>query len=244
MGNREREKRAKLSAKPAIEARPLAGRGIGAVQLPDGVQFYRFKKTGTVRLDVIPFKISNPRLHPHSPDGTWYERTYFIHRSIGAESVTVICPKATFNKPCPICDCRTTLDRNDEEEAKQIRALYPQERQLYNVIVHEAGKSSEVMILDQPRKGFGKKIDDMIQGADDEDQHYQYFADLEDGSTLKINVDELNAGTFKYFGATSIEFKQRKTHYDDSILKKTIDLDTVIHAMPYEELKDLFQGTG
>ena len=244
MSNQARQKRAKLSAKPAIENRSVAGRGIWAVQLPEGVKFFKFSKKGSVRLDVIPFKISNPRFHPHSPDGTWYERTYFIHRFIGVDSTTVVCPKATLGKPCPICDYRTTLDRNDPEDLKQINALYPKERQLFNVIVYEDGGQSDIMVLDQPRSGLGKIVDGMIQEADKEDDHYQYYADLEAGSTLKVNVDELNAGTFKYFGATSVEFKERKETYDESIIDKAVDLDTVVKVISYDELKDMFHGTG
>ena len=242
--NRERQKRASFSVKPHIESRAVAGRGTWAVQLPDKVKFFKFSKEGTVRLDVVPYRTSKRKAHPHSVDGTWYERTYFIHRTVGADAVMVVCPKSTFGKPCPICEYRASLDKNDEEEAKIIYALRPQERQLFNVIVYEDGKRSDVMVLDQPRSGLGRKIDDMVRGADEEDSHYQYYVDLEKGSTLKVNVTEMLAGTFKYFGASSVEFKQRREGYDESILDKTVDLDAVLNVVPYDELSDMLHGTG
>ena len=242
--NRERQKRASFSVKPHIESRAVAGRGTWAVQLPEKVKFFKFSKEGTVRLDVVPYRTSKRKAHPHSVDGTWYERTYFIHRTVGADAVMVVCPKSTFGKPCPICEYRASLDKNDEEEAKIIYALRPQERQLFNVIVYEDGKRSDVMVLDQPRSGLGRKIDDMVRGADEEDSHYQYYVDLENGSTLKVNVTEMLAGTFKYFGASSVEFKQRREGYDESILDKTVDLDAVLNVVPYDELSDMLHGTG
>jgi hypothetical protein len=100
------------------------------------------------------------------------------------------------------------------------------------------------MVLDQPRSGLGRKIDDMVRGADEEDGHYQYYVDLEKGSTLKVNVTEMLAGTFKYFGASSVEFKTRREAYDESILDKTVDLDAVLNVVPYDELSDMLHGTG
>jgi len=241
--NQERQKRARFSVKPHVESRAVAGRGMWAVQLPEGVKFYKFAKEGSVRLDILPFRASALKLHPHSMDGTWYEKTYYIHRNVGISNTIVICPQATFGKPCPICEYRSTLDMSDEEDAKQNVSLRPQQRQLFNVIAYEDGKQSDVMVLDQPRSGLGKQVDDMIQNADDED-NYQYYVDLNEGSTLKIGVTQQNAGTFKYLGVSTVEFKPRAKPYDESILDKTVDLDSVLNLMSYEDLKDMFHGTG
>ena len=158
---------------------------------------------------------------PYAQDDTWFERTYYIHRFIGVDNTTVVCPKATLGRPCPICDYRNSLDKNDPEELKQINSLYPKERQLFNVVVYEGGVQSEVMVLDQPRSGLGKIVDGMVAEADQEDDYYQYYADLDEGSTLKLNIDELNAGTFKYFGVTSVEFKERKKAYPVRYLSRS-----------------------
>ena len=244
MSNAARKKRGAFSVKSHVEGRAVAGRGVGAVQLPEGVKFYKFSKKGPVRIDILQYKTSRPELHSHSDNGLWYEMTYFIHRNVGIDNASVLCPKATLKKPCPICEYRNSLDRNDEEDKKKIKALYPQERQLFNVVVHEDGKLSDVMVLDQSRFGFGKIIDDMVLGADEEDDHYQYYPDLKDGSTLKINVDELKGGDFTYFGAASIEFKERRVSYDSSWLERTIDLDSILCEVSYEELRDMFFGVG
>lgn len=53
--NRERQKRAVFSVKTHIESRAVAGRGTWAVQLPDGVKFFKFTKEGTVRMDIVPY---------------------------------------------------------------------------------------------------------------------------------------------------------------------------------------------
>jgi hypothetical protein len=245
MSDQRRQERQVFSVKPSIENRPIASRGIGAVQLPDGIQFYKFKEAGTVRIDIVPYKLTKPHLHSYAVEGTWYERTYFVHKNVGIDKATVICPKGTFSKPCPICEYKSTLDYSDPEDLKKIKELNAQERQLFNIILPSESKGNEhkIYVLDQPRFGFGRLIDDMIQKAD-EDDDYQYYVDLKNGLTLKLNIEEKHTDTFKFFGVSTIEFKQRKYTYDESLLDLTVDLDTVLQITPYETIKDMFFGIG
>jgi hypothetical protein len=236
-----------FSVKSHVENRLVASRGIGAVQLPEGVQFYKFKESGTVRLDVIPYRTSKPQRHPDAVDDVWYEVTYFIHRNVGQNNLTVICPKSTFGKPCPICEYRNTLDRSDEHDLKIIKDLMPKERQLFNVVVLDANtkiESPKIYVLDQPRYEFGRVIDELVKNADEDDEHYQYYVDLKIGSTLKLTINEKNAGDFKYFGVSSIEIKPRKYKYDESVLEHTVDLDATLQITPYDELKNMFHSEG
>jgi hypothetical protein len=242
-----------LSAKSFVDNHSVGSRGVGAVQLPDGVMFYKFKEAGTVRLDVVPFRSSKPELHQYAVDGVWFERTYFVHKNVGPDKATVVCPKATLlevgtSKPCPICEYRNKLDWSDANDLKTIKTLFPQERQLFNVIILDKAASGEAVqklyVLDQARFGFGQLLDNLIKNADEDDKHYEYYADMECGSTLKLNIEEKHTDTFKFFGVSSIEIKTRKHNYDESVLDRTVDLDRVLQILPYGTLKDMFFGIG
>jgi stringent starvation protein B len=149
-------------------------------------------------------------------------------------------------KPCPICEYKGTLDFSDEDDLKQIKRLNTQERQLYNIVLPSETADitkPKIYILDQSRFYFGKIIDDLILHADEDDE-YQYYVDIEKGSTLKLNIEEKKTDTFKYYGVSTVEFKRRKYRYDESIFDLTVDLDAVLQIMPYDELKDMFFETG
>ncbi|MDR2704334.1 MAG: hypothetical protein LBC02_01005 [Planctomycetaceae bacterium] len=253
MNNAQKQQYQAFSVKEHIDNRPVAGRGVGAVQLPDGVKFFKFKEEGTIRLDIIPYRMSKPSLHPHANGEWWYERTYFVHKNVGSANATVVCPKSTLGKPCPICEYKNTLDYSDEEDLKRIKQLNPQERQLFNIALPPLSSQIEgtsgvithpqIYVLDQSRYGFGSVIDDMIKNADEDDEHYQYYADLKIGSTLKLNLKKQNIG-YVFYKVDAVEIKRRKYTYDESVIDLAVDLDRVIQTMSYGELKDMFFDNG
>jgi hypothetical protein len=240
--------RPKLSAKPHMETQLSGGSDFGVLLLPEGVQLLRLKKgMESIKIDVLPYRVKseNRHLHNEMPQGSdlWYEREYYVHRNVGASRASVLCPYKMTGKPCPICEYRASLDWNDPEDRKNMQALAPQRRQLYNVVKVGDGLS-EVFIFDQSWSIFGEQLANMITKADEEDEHYQYFADLEAGSTLKLNLQESSAGTFSFISIKSIEFKNRKEAYDETWLDKTVDLDGVFKPMlTYGAIKSLFFGT-
>ena len=60
------------------------------IKMPEGLSFYKVK-TGVKRLDIIPFKVGKG--NPFADPGTiHFERTYWVHRNVGANNDTYCCP--------------------------------------------------------------------------------------------------------------------------------------------------------
>jgi hypothetical protein len=60
---------------------------------------------------------------PTWPDADHYGIDIYMHRFVGPQQSTVLCPKRMFNKPCPICDASDAAEKEGEEsDAKALRA--------------------------------------------------------------------------------------------------------------------------
>lgn len=204
------------------------------VTLPDDVKYLELKK-GTKHLDIIPYEVQVNN-HPVVDAGElWYERTYHIHRNIGSENKTVVCPLKTFKKPCPICEHRSELLKDWDTNEEQIKALKTSERQLFNII--DLDKESEgIKVLDVSSYCFGEAIEKEIEEGEDE---WAGFPDLEGGYTLKIRFCEEAIGKNSFAKADRVDFKERDD-YEESILDDAVDLDACLNVMDHKSLETLF----
>lgn len=204
---------------------------------PEGKEFFKFKRAGVYRIDVIPYIVGKG--NPWADEGMChYERTYWVHRGIGADSQTYCCLKKTFGKKCPICEEVARMKRDPGADRDAIKELEPKERQLWNVIdLNDSGKG--VQLLDQSHFLFGKAIDNKIKDADEED-NYANFAHLEDGLTLKLSVVEESFGGRSFYKVVNVEMKPRKKAYGEDILDDAICLDECLKELEYDELKTIF----
>ena len=142
---------------------------------------------------------------------------------------------------CPICEFRSKLAKDPDADEDQIRALAPKERQLFNVIdVNDRDKG--VQLFEISYHLFGKTLDREIKNSDEDDK-YENFAELKDGFTLKLGLEEGHAGKASWFEVVSVNFKERKEDYDEDILEKTTCLDDILIIKGYDELKEIFLQT-
>ena len=210
------------------------------INLPKDKKFFNVTKTKQI-LDIIPFisskdVIINGRVY--MPKGSlWYEKTYFRHRNVGIANKFVICPQ-TVGKPCPICEHRGVLKKQGAPK-EEIAALYPVERQLFNVIDLE-DEAKGVQVLDMPYAWFGQRLEKELN---DEDEKYREFYIPEAGYSLIAKFDEgryMNKPTFK---ASSITFQNREP-YEESIVDQAavLDTDTIFTILPHAEIKSIFFG--
>jgi len=228
----------KMSARTKKRAQENKNKGAAnTFKLPDGAEMYKPKK-GTKSIDIIPYTVTIDN-HPDAEKGEqWWERTYFVHFNIGPEEKPRICPK-TFGKPCPICEERKDLMREDDEANQDlIDELKPKERVLYNII-DLSDQDKGVQLMDMSYFLFGKQLDEEIREGDDE---VADFAELKGGKTLKVRWAERSLGTNTFVDASRIDFKDRKD-YDDDILDDSFDLDNILIVRSYEELQAELHGT-
>ena len=111
--------------------------------LPEGATMFQPKRAGIFRFDIIPYRCTvttkigvKGKLH--------YERQYYTHKKIGPNNSSYVCPRANFDKKCPICEHKSLLASDpDPEQQKAAKAMTLSKRQLFNVID-----------LSEPRRAF------------------------------------------------------------------------------------------
>lgn len=215
------------------------------IVLPDGISFYRFPKdTPFVRLDILPFVTKT-----EVGEQVLCRYPYFAHRDIGPNHATVVCPQQSKGLSCPICDYLHGLSWTNPED-KALRNQYrARERQLYAVIPLDGPDDvrGKLHILDVAQFGFGRFIDDKIAKRDlldPSEANWVHYADLLEGFTLKISLEERKMGSgVSYIAAASIDFKGRQRQYTEDWYDKVPDLSKLPVLHSYEEIDKIFHGT-
>ena len=196
---------------------------------------FQLKQEGARRIDIIPYRVSKG--NPYADAGTLhFERTYWAHRGIGVDENSYVCPKKTTGAPCPICEARAKLAKDPDADEDALKDLAPKERQLFNVIDLD-DRDRGVQVFDVSYHLFGKRLDKEVKSEPDE---YEFFADLREGLSLKLGVEEGTFGGGGYYEVATIGFKARKEQYGDDVLDQVYDLDAMLKVLPYDKLKAIF----
>ena len=231
---RERsKKRKRVSARTYAEKESSSGGSSNFWSMPDG--FERFDvKAGTYRLDILPFRVG--KNNPHADEGNeHFERTFWVHKDIGPNKEWHLCSAKSLNKPCPVCEYRAKLARDHETDEEQLKALSPKERQLWCIV--DLDNPDQKLIWEFSKHLFGKQLALKINAADEEDE-YDYFADPEEGKTVRVVFAQSKLG--KWLDVTDLEFRDRKKQYDADIVDELPCLDDLLIATPYDKLEAAF----
>jgi hypothetical protein len=218
----------------------------GYLNLPKGMSMFKEEPGSRVSLDIIPYVVQTS-VHADRDDeyGTavpgalWYKVPFKIHRNIGANKDTIVCP-TTFKKPCPICEQRAQLIKDGVSwDDDAVKAIKPSNRNLYFVVPKGTKDYNEkVHVWDMSKFLFQDKLDEEIQ----ENEEYDTFPDLEEGYTLRIRFSEESFGSNKFASTSRIDFVERKKPYDESILDDLPCLENLLEVKPYKVIEALFFG--
>ena len=216
----------------------------GYLNLPKGVPVYKaLPGTRNIKFDIMPYEVTDKK-HPDRDDEfevaivgeLWYRRPFRIHRNVGANNNTIVCP-ASIGKKCPICEARAkrTSEGADKEELNTMKSSL---RNLY-VVIPKGSKDYEEKphIWDVSNYLFEKLLREEIE----EDEDNGCFSDLESGKTLKVRFDSATVGKGKpYAEASRIDFLDREEEYEESILEDILNLDEVLQFKTYKEIENLW----
>jgi len=243
-GSRRDQVRQKMKESEETRTR----RGSNTVNLPDGVE--RFEATKRMEIGIVPYKVSVGN-HPDQVNkgDKWYRKPFKIHRNVGIENKTVVCPKS-FGLACPICEEVSRLYKQakdaSEKEAKSLReeasALGAKDRDLFNI--YFPGKEEDgVMVWDVSYHNFSKKLASELADEKADEDWYCFWLE-KDGYTLNVRMDEEALGENTFLKASRVDFEARKGSIPKAILDQAVDLDACLRVMTYDELESLFLGAG
>ena len=78
-----------------------SGFQIASLDLPKGMNSFYFKKEGMYHIDVLPFIAG--KHNPMADEGyDHWERTYFVHKGVGAEGKQYCCLAKNWQENCPM----------------------------------------------------------------------------------------------------------------------------------------------
>ena len=235
-GKKKQKRRERVSAKRRVDNHATGG-GSNYLRTPEGYSFFDVKAK-KYRLDFRSYEVGKG--NPFADKGDLhYERTFWVHRDVGPNKDWHLCAAKTLGKPCPVCEYRAELARDPNSDEQMIKDLAPKERQLW-LPVDLSSEGDEKLIWEFSYHLFGKQLDKKIKSGDEEDE-YEFFADPEDGLTLRVVFDQSEHG--KWVEATDIEFKKRREQYDAEDCGGLPCLDELLVETPYDKLKALFLQT-
>ena len=218
----------------------------GYLRLPKGINMFKEEPKTRVELDIMPYIVTCDN-HPDRDEEygvavkgeLWYKRPFWLHRSIGSDNQSIVCPSSV-GKPCPICEYRAQLLKDGAKwDDDTVKALKPSMRNLY-VVIPKNNKNypEELHIWDISQFLFQDKLNEEVQ----ENEEYETFPDLEEGYTVRIRFAEGSFGTNKFAEVSRIDFIERGKPYDESILEKVPSLDDILEVLPYSTIESMFFG--
>lgn len=238
-----RTKRKRVSARSRAENHQ-SGWTSKAIKIPDGVKLFEVDGKPRV-LDFIPYRVKHD--NPYADPGDIHpERTFFVHKNVGAQQASYCCPLKMANKRCPICEERNRLrsqmeDPNSKESKEILGAMSPKERQLF-LLYDLKDRETGLQLWDISFHLFGKQMDERIKASDPNDE-YEFYSDLEEGFQVRLGFTEKSYRGKKFYETSSIDFKPRKQNYTESLADEVPCLDDILIIPSYDELKDAFFET-
>jgi hypothetical protein len=218
-----------------VDRESRGGGGISTVSLPQGITLFE-PRAGVTRLDFIPYIVTAEK-HPDkvAPGELWFRRPIKVHRNIGIDNKTYICPRSEHKKGCPIDEEVHELGKNRTENLETIRTIGTKDRDLFNLIDldHE---DKGIQLFDISYHLFGKRLREDLKFGKEE---YRDFAELQGGFTLLVRWSERSFGDRKFYEAARIDFEPRED-YNEGILKRVAPLDDILIIPTYEELQEAF----
>lgn len=227
------------------ERQQKAASSYGYLSLPKGVSVFTPEPgSRNVMLDFLPYKVTDAK-HPDrndeddiaTPGSLWYKRPYKVHRNVGVDNDTVVCP-TSFKKPCPICEHRAKRIKEGDADKEELKSLKASWRNLYVVVPIDNKKfEDKPHVFDISQFLFQELLNEELK----ENEENGVFPDLEIGKTLKLRFDSSTIANSKPFAeASRIDFIERDEQYDEAILEVVPNLDNMLNVMSYKEIEAKF----
>lgn len=221
-----------------------SGAQYGHLQLPKNVSVFKEEAGGRAALDIIPYEVTDSN-HPDRDDQNetailgelWYKRPYRLHRNIGTNNDSAVCP-ASVGKKCPVCEYRAKLLKEGADyKDESVKALKASLRNLYAVIPKDMKDHEEqIHLWDISQYNFQDALNEEL----DENEENEVFPDLEEGFTLRIRFSKEELGKNTFAKTSRIDFEKRDKGYNEDMLKQVPNLDSILIIPTYKQLEAKF----
>jgi hypothetical protein len=206
------------------------------------VKFLKAKEAGAMVFDIIQRK-----------DGT-VAQLYRVHRKMGPNHMhDIVCPRQ-FGGQCPVCDMQKDMATKLEAagvvkpwSTKEVKALFPQERVVYNVKLPN-DPDGPMMLLEGSEFKMLKRLS--AAAATHKQvrtlQRFPYASPTEGSSVVATitngEITTSNGKLVKYFDWDGFTFMERKHQYHESILDDVIEVEKYFNVLDYATIEKILYG--
>ncbi len=188
---------------------------------------------GEHQIDIIPYLVGpdHPTLQEGEPA---FLLDVYRHANIGPNADSFICLSRMFNKPCPVCEDQREKRRSGEYSDKDLWALSPSRRTLYNIWVHDTEKEQAkgTILWEVAQKYFDKYINTKSEKIKNKTGEPIIYADPIIGKAISFE----RQGTKLETEYIDHAFQDRDYEIPDEILQQAVSLDQIIKIPTYEEV--------
>jgi len=225
----------------------------GYLNLAEDVNMFKPEGATEVVFDIIPYPVTdknhmdNKKYADDAVVGElWWKRPIKIHRDVGPEGVTVICP-TTIGEKCPICEYGGKRRKEGADWNDELKDIFPKNRTLFLIVPVDADECEvdytpgEIHVMDQSDHNFLEFLDEEVgRDIDNED-----FPNPYNGKSLQVYFRKKKLGKkVTYAEASKIDFIDREEQYDDDFMAEVPSLDDMMIIHTYKELEALYFGMG
>jgi len=163
----------------------------------------------------------------------------WIHRNIGIQENSYVCLLSTYGEPCPICEYRQDLIKQQDDGLKEdIAALKPSRRYVFNIVCRDNPKEEAkgVQLWDVSQYTFHKPLIEAAKLPRGGGQ--LIFQSPTKGKSVCFDAKNVKSRDQEF---VSFNFIDRDAPIDDELLEKIICIDEFIEVPSYEELYEVLQ---
>lgn len=238
MSKRDRRERRRNAARRRAEEH-VSGFETTVLKMPENLSFFEMKE-GVHKVAVVPYEVGKG--NPFADEGEeYFERTYYVYRRIGPEEKNYVAIGKTFGKPDPVQEYRQKESKDPNADPDQLKALNPKERQLF-LLYDLENPDDGLKLWDVSYHLFGKLLDSRIKNSSEEDGWDLFWFPNEEGMDLKLTVEEVSTGRYKYNEVTAIDFFPRRKPLPEKVVNHGVCLDDLLVELSYDRLKAVFYG--
>lgn len=185
-------------------------------------------------LDTIPYLAGkkDPKVSEGEPT---YVLDLWVHKGIGANEGSYVCPARNYNKPCPVCEDIKELKKSGDYDEDELKKLYPKRRVIYNILCYDSVKEEErgVQVWEVAHWFMERHLSPLARTP--RTGGFVPFADPVEGKTIAFS----RTSKTDFIGH---RFLDRDYEIPDEVLEEAKCLDELIDVLSYDELYSIYHG--